>query len=126
MNHRPVYLNLLQIRLPVTGFVSILHRASGVILFLLLPGLLWVLDQSLRSEETWQSLYTALHQPWVQWVAGGFLLALVFHLLAGLRHLFMDIHIGESLQEARWSAKLVILVTVVCAIGLMAWIWRTQ
>ncbi len=117
------YLNLFKIRLPLPAFVSILHRVTGVLMFLLLGFLLWLLQQSLQSFNT----YTAL-RAWVAlWpvkiVLLGLLWAYLHHLFAGIRHLFLDAHVGLELARARQSSAAVLaagaIVTLIVAV--LAW-----
>ncbi len=119
---RPVYLNLLQIRLPIPALVSILHRASGVILFLLLPFLLSLLSCSLRSEDNFNDLQQSLGliTRFFIWVT---LSSLLYHLIAGIRHLIMDAGVGESLQTGRLTAKIVLALSIIGAILLGVWLW---
>lgn len=104
---RPVFLNLLQIRLPIAGIMSILHRASGLLLFLLTPGLLFMLERSLSSPQDFALVREWLGAPLS--LAGLFLLlwALSHHLLAGIRFLLLDIHVGVDRPYYRYSAWLV-------------------
>jgi succinate dehydrogenase / fumarate reductase cytochrome b subunit len=105
------------------AIASILHRISGVILFLLLPIMLFILGQSLHSEETFLHLKSALVHPCyklVMWVFGA---ALIYHVLAGIRHLIMDMGFGEHLNAGRRSAVLVIVLAVILTIFLGFWIW---
>lgn len=106
MRQRPYYLNLLQIRLPVGGWVSILHRASGALLSLLVPVLLYALMLSLRSAEGFARV-----QGWLSGGIGWLLAllvswALLHHFLAGLRHLGFDFGWGEGRVRARQTAWL--------------------
>lgn len=68
---RPVNLALLTIRFPATAVASILHRASGVLVFLLIPFLLWALDRSLASPEGFNRLVANLDQPFLKFFAVG-------------------------------------------------------
>jgi succinate dehydrogenase / fumarate reductase cytochrome b subunit len=104
---RPKYLNLLTIRQPVTAVLSILHRLSGVLLFLMIPGFIYWLGLSVRNAEGYAEALALLRHPWVE--AGAILLAwaLTHHLLAGIRFLLLDLDIGLSLRAARASAWLV-------------------
>ena len=108
---RPKYLNLqallFEIRLPVTGWVSILHRVSGALLFVALVWLLWMLDLSLSSEAAFEKIkhYAGL------WPVKLSLLVLVWaychHFCAGIRHLFLDLDKGTELETSRltsWAA----------------------
>ena len=119
-NQRPVFLNLFQIKFPPPAIVSILHRISGVLIFLALPLFLWMLSKTLSSESEFQSLTQNSHPLWwfSLWVG---LSAVLFHLVAGIRHLLMDIGWGESLKAGRISAYLVLIIGALCVI--LAGIW---
>jgi succinate dehydrogenase / fumarate reductase cytochrome b subunit len=97
---RPKHLALHLIKLPLPGFVSILHRLSGVILFLSLPLLLWVLQASMRSIETYTQLMEILQHPLSKLVCIGLLWAFLHHFCAGIRYLAIDLHLGSSLAQA--------------------------
>ncbi len=117
---RPFFLNLMAIRLPIGGVVSILHRASGALLSLAVPCLLYALMLSLRSPEDYAGV-RAFFSGGLGWLIGlGLIWALLHHFLAGLRHLGFDFGLGESRQTARRSAwlTLVVAVAVVGLIGL--------
>jgi len=115
---RPFYLNLLQIWLPVGGYVSILHRASGVLLSLAIPALLWLWSLSLSSVEGF-ALVQGMLRGGPGLVLGLVLLwAFLHHLLAGLRHLGFDLGWGESRLAARRSAWLTLLFSLVILLGL--------
>lgn len=120
---RPKNLNLFTIRLPVNAIISIMHRMSGMVLFLMLPLLLWALSQSVHS----QASYTALAGMLQHWLWKLFLIALscafFHHFFAGLRHLAMDVHWMTSLQKARISSRLVLGLDVLSVIALAFVIW---
>lgn len=120
---RPKHLNLLQIRLPVPGIVSILHRVSGAILFLMLPLLLWLLQSSLRSPESFAAFQGFMGNPLVKLVLLGLFWGYVHHLLAGVRHLFLDLHMGTELETARASSMVVLAAGIVLTLllGLRLW-----
>lgn len=106
---RPVFLNLLQIRLPVAGVLSIAHRASGVILFLALPFLVGLLELALSGEAGFGRA-AALLQGAGGWVLRFLLLwALLHHLLAGIRYLLIDADLGVQAPRYRQSAWLVLV-----------------
>ncbi|MFH1813212.1 MAG: succinate dehydrogenase, cytochrome b556 subunit [Pseudomonadota bacterium] len=113
----PKSLNVFHIRFPIGAIASIGHRISGVLLLISLPVLALVLDRSLASEAAFESLREAVDTPW--W--GPVLLALTWaaahHVLAGVRHLLMDIGIGSPLDQARTSAWAVILTAVIIGIA---------
>jgi succinate dehydrogenase / fumarate reductase cytochrome b subunit len=120
---RPIHLNLLQIRFPAPAIVSILHRASGVILFLCLPLFLWLLSSSLRSQASFDNIHTSLTHPVSAFITWVMLSALLYHLIAGVRHLLMDAGIGESLQGGRFTAYLVQCISAIGIILLGVWLW---
>lgn len=116
---RPFFLNLLAIRLPIGGVVSILHRASGAFLSLAIPCLLFTLMLSLRSPEDFAGV-RAFFGGGLGWLIGLFTLwALLHHFLAGLRHLGFDFGLGESRERARMTA-LASLVAAIAVVGLIA------
>ncbi len=101
---RPVYLNLLKIRLPVTGVTSIAHRVSGALLFLSLPLLIYGLDLSVQSSEEFANVANWLQQPLAKVVLLIWIWSLVHHLLAGIRFLLIDLDVGVSRDAARQTA----------------------
>ena len=117
----PVFLNLAQIRFPIGAIASIAHRVSGVLLFIALPVLAALLDASLRSEAGFASVRGLLSSPLALVVSGVLAWALVHHVLAGIRHLLMDVGIGGELERARASARLVLLAAPVLALLLLVW-----
>ena len=84
-NKRPVYLNLLKIRLPLTGVVSFAHRITGVILFLALPFAVYLLDLSIESQESFQSAQQILNQPVMLLLQVLLLWSINHHFFAGIR-----------------------------------------
>lgn len=107
---RPVYIDLLRIRLPVGGLVSILHRVSGVLLVLALPFLLWVFQQSLVSAEDYQRITGLLQKFPLRILLFLLILALAHHLLAGIRHLLLDLDVGMGRRGGRLGAWLVLTI----------------
>jgi len=122
-SQRPVNLDLRTIKLPITAYTSILHRISGVILFLGLAVLLFALDKSLGSEEGFEQVKAFMASPLVKVVVWGLLSALLYHLVAGLRHLIMDLGFGETLQGGRLGSKIVLAVSAVLIVLAGVWIW---
>ena len=124
-NKRPVFLDLAVLvkHLPVPGIVSILHRASGVILFILLPVLLALLGGSLSSGETFASYKAWASNPLFKIILIGVLWALMHHLFAGIRFLFLDAHKGLELQTARKTARIVLVAGIVSALILGVALW---
>lgn len=120
---RPVNLDIGSMRLPITAWVSIAHRASGVFLFAGTAVLIWALDASLRSPESFAALREYLAITWVKLVMWAVLAGLIYHTAAGIRHLVMDCGIGESMPGGTLGARLVIAVSVVLALLAGVWIW---
>ena len=122
-SQRPVNLDLRTIKLPVTAYTSILHRISGVILFVGIAIMLYALDKSLSSEEGFAAVKAGLTSPLAKLVIWGLLSALLYHLVAGVRHLIMDAGIGEALEGGKLGSKIVIAVSVVVIVLAGVWIW---
>ena len=102
---RPVNLDLGTIALPITSYVSILHRVSGVIMFFAVAVLLWLLESSLASEASFNELSNLFNNPLCQIIVWGTLAALAYHSVAGMRHMIMDFGVGEdSFYAGRLSA----------------------
>ena len=106
---RPVFLDLLQIRLPVPGLLSVVHRVSGVVLFLALPLSIGLLDLALSGAEGFARARGLLSGPVVQGLLFLLLWALVHHLLAGIRYLLIDVDLGVQAPRYRQSAWAVLL-----------------
>ena len=117
---RPKHLDLTKIRLPLPGWVSIMHRVSGAALFLMLPALLWMLDMSLATAVGFDALGELLSQWWVKALLAGLLWAYLHHFCAGIRYLFLDMHKGVDLASARMSAGAVYFVSLPLT-ALLAW-----
>jgi succinate dehydrogenase / fumarate reductase cytochrome b subunit len=113
-------INILDIRhyrLPAAGLVSFLHRVSGALMFLLLPFILYLLEQSIGSE----NFFARLQDGFGGWFAKLVILALswayLHHFCAGVRHLFMDVHIGITKEASRKSAVSVLSVSVILTVA---------
>jgi succinate dehydrogenase / fumarate reductase, cytochrome b subunit len=92
--------------------VSIMHRISGALLFLALPLLLWMFDQSLISEDTFDRMAMGVSGWLVKLVLLVLIWAFLHHLVAGVRYLVLDLHVGLDLEQARRNALAVYLVTL--------------
>ena len=115
-NQRPVFVNPLKVSLPVTALVSISHRISGIVLILLSPFFLWSLIKVAGSQQEFNAYLSCMHHPLMMLLAWGGLTAIVYHILAGLRHLVMDFGHCETLKMARFSAFLILALTVVLSV----------
>jgi len=116
-NKKPVFLNLLQIRMPVTAVVSIGHRFSGLILFICIPVLIYYLDKSLQSAEEFAAVLNTFSSSPVKWIAILLIWVFVHHLVAGIRFLLIDIDIGVDKKSASISAWLTLLVGFIVLVG---------
>ncbi len=110
-------------RLPITAWASISHRASGVFLFVGMALLIWGLDMSLSSPEGFASLQECLASPVAKFVIWAVLVGLIYHTLAGIRHLIMDFGIGESMEGGVAGARIVFVLSIVLAVLAGVWIW---
>ena len=121
---RPVYLNLLAIRQPLAAVVSILHRISGALLFAVgIPVLLWAVQRSLASPETFARWQATMAHPLAKLVVLGLAWAYLHHLLAGVRHLMLDLHVGVDLPSARRSAAVVFVLSLLLTLIVAVRLW---
>jgi len=120
---RPRHLALHLIKLPLPGFVSILHRVSGLLLFFALPLLLLMLQCSLSSIETYTELMTVLAHPLAKLLLLGLLWAFLHHFCAGLRYLAVDLHWVRNLAQARSSSWVVMVVSLALTVLLGVRLW---
>ncbi len=110
--YRPVFINLMQIKLPVSAIMSITHRLSGIYnFFITLPVALYLLYYSTKSYNDFILIQDTLSNPNMisTFVTFSFLVY-SYHILTGIRHLLQDIHIGESLSASRTSAYMILIV----------------
>lgn len=119
---RPKNLNLFTIRFPLPAIVSILHRISGFFLFLLIPFMLWILDFSLTPAgfdtlQAWMNLFFVKLLVWI------LIIPFCYHLIAGIRHLLSDIHIGDTLKGGRRGAVLTFIVSFLLIMLAGVWLW---
>jgi succinate dehydrogenase / fumarate reductase cytochrome b subunit len=114
---RPKYLSLaallFEIRLPLPGWVSILHRVSGALLFVGTAWLLFLLDRGLASEAGFESVRAYLAHPLVKVALLVMIWSYCHHFCAGIRFLLLDVHVGVDKQAARRSGMAVIVVALV-------------
>lgn len=117
---RPVHLNVFKIKLPIGGIMSIIHRATGVFMFLSLPVLLYLLDMSLSDHLGYLLAAIWLHQPLGLLFLFCLMWSLMHHLLAGIRYLLIDVDIGVDRLAARQSALAVTVAGPVLGL-LLTW-----
>jgi len=123
LNKQPIYLNLLKIRLPVMGVCSILHRITGILIFLGTPFVLWALNSSLKSPEHFESIVMDLQHPVMKFGIWVFLSAFLYHAIAGVRHLIMDMGAAEDLKAARCTAYGTLILSILGALMLGVCLW---
>ena len=116
---RPKNLDLRTIRLPINALVSILHRLSGCVLFLLIPIILFTLFQTLKSENDFNNLKFILALPKLKIIYFVLLWPFFHHFYAGIRHLAMDIHFATSLVKAIYTGKVVLILGFVSTLIVM-------
>lgn len=120
---RPVNLDIGSMRLPITAWASITHRATGVFLFAGMAVLLWALDQSLDSPESFGALKDCLASPVAKLVIWAVVAGLIYHSLAGIKHILMDMGIGESFEGGVMGARIVIALSIILILLAGVWIW---
>jgi succinate dehydrogenase / fumarate reductase cytochrome b subunit len=120
---RPVNLDIGTMRLPITAWTSIAHRATGVFLFAGIAVLLWALDASLSGPEGFAALQDCLSSPLFKLVLWAVVAGLIYHSVAGVKHLIMDLGIGETMEGGTRGAQIVIGLSVVLILLAGVWIW---
>jgi succinate dehydrogenase / fumarate reductase cytochrome b subunit len=120
---RPVNLDFTTMRLPITAWISIAHRASGAFLIAGVAVLLWLLDQSLASPEGYEQARQSMQSPLAKLIMWAVVSALGYHTCAGVKHLVMDMGIGETMEGGVLGAKIVFATSAVLVILAGIWIW---
>ena len=129
-DHRPVYIDLRKINLPVSALISITHRISGMyVFFITLPLMLALIYFSTESEDSFNNLSLFLKN--YKFILGLIVLSfciLWYHILSGVRHLIMDAHIGESLLASKYSAIFTISLWIIttCSVFWRIFSWKDQ
>ena len=122
---RPVFISVspFTFAFPFTALASIAHRITGVLLFLGMGYLLWLLSLALESEAGFAEAQATMAAPFAKFVLWAVLSMLIFHILAGVKHLLLDFHVGDTFEAASASAYAVVGLSIVLAIATGAWIW---
>ena len=120
---RPVNLDLGTIAFPVTAIASIMHRISGVFLVVGIAVLMYLLDLSLRDADGFARAAGMLASPGARFVLWVVLAAVIFHTIAGIKHLMMDVGIGESLEGGLLAARLTFGISAVLILAAGVWLW---
>ena len=122
-SERPVNLDLTTFRFPITAIASILHRVAGVILFFGSFILMALLGMSLENEVGFADTLALLENGFVSFIVWGVLAALAYHFVAGVKHLFMDMGYGETLESGRLFAKVSLAVASLLIVSAAVWVW---
>ncbi len=120
---RPVNLDLTTIKMHPAANASILHRISGVIMVFAIGILLFTLSTSLSSAEGFAQIQGYLDSFFFKFIIFGCLSALTFHILAGVRHLLMDLGHFEELASGNSSAKLIMVIWLAVSAVIGVWLW---
>jgi len=122
-NKRPVNLDLTKFSFPLPALTSIVHRVTGVMLFVGMVFLLYALDLSLSGEEGFNAVKECMESFIAKFIIWGVVSALLFHMVAGTKHLLMDVGIGETLEGGVLGAKLTIAISLVLIVMAGIWLW---
>lgn len=120
---RPVNLDISTIKLPITAWASISHRVTGVLLFVSSLLLVWALDMSLSSQESFDALVATMNSPFAKAMLWAFLVVFSYHALAGIRHLIMDMGVGEDFKGGALGARILFGAAAIAAVawGVVLW-----
>ena len=118
MNTRPVNLDLKTVKMPFAAVLSILHRITGVIIFFGVPFLLWLLQQSLSSPMGYAEVQNFIGSGFWRLAFFGIVWAFAYHIMAGIKHLFMDVGYAETPEGAKVAATLIVLGNIIVLIFL--------
>ena len=121
-SNRPIDLPLSQVisvnRSPI-AIASILHRISGIILFLLIPVMLWLLQNSLASPESFETVFDNVFIRFLAWI---FVAAIAYHFVMGVKHLFADNGQNEELQSARMASVVSLVIAAILIVASFVWV----
>jgi succinate dehydrogenase / fumarate reductase cytochrome b subunit len=122
-DNRPKNLDFSTLRLPLPAITSILHRVSGVFIFAGIAVLMWLFSESLSSEQGFNNVAMWMDNLIVKLLIWAVISGLLYHLIAGIKHLLMDLGIGETLDGAQTGAKLVVALSVISIVLAGVWLW---
>ena len=121
-SNRPTNLPLSQVisvnRSPI-AIASILHRISGIVLFLLIPVMLWLLQNSLASPESFETVFDNVFIRFLAWI---FVAAIAYHFVMGVKHLFADNGQNEELQSARMASVVSLVIAAILIVASFVWV----
>jgi len=110
---------------PVPALASILHRATGIILLVGLAFLLWALYLSLESQAGFDQVAAVMAHPFAKFITWGIVSSILYHLVAGVKHLIMDTGLGETLQGGRIMATATLIISALLIIGAGVWFYAS-
>ena len=125
-DNRPINVglgDLMSFRWPVTAIASIAHRVAGGVLFVGVAFMLYAFDLSLSSAAGFGALQSLAVSPFGKVVTWALLAALAYHLVAGIKHLFMDMGFGETLEGGLFAARLTIILSAVLIALAAIWVF---
>jgi len=120
---RPINLDLTKFSFPLPALTSITHRIAGVILFVGIIFLLFALSSSLESAEGFAATKKAMTTGFGSFITWGLLSALAYHFVAGIKHLLMDLGIGETKESGLYAAIFTIIASAVLVVLAGVWVW---
>lgn len=116
MKQNPIWFELNPFKHYFPAIISILHRLSGILLFFMIPVLLWGLQESLNSADQFTLYKSNLSNLFFKIGLWIILSALVFHWFAGIRHMLMDLHIGETKRGGKIGSWIVLILSILFSI----------
>lgn len=122
-NNRPVNLDITTIHMPLSAIASITHRITGVGLFVAIGFLMWALTTSLESPAGFEQVQSVMTHWFSKFIAWGIASFVFYHLVAGIKHLFMDAGYFEEKETGAAASKAVIAISVVGIVLLGVWVW---
>ncbi|MFT4573934.1 MAG: succinate dehydrogenase / fumarate reductase cytochrome b subunit [Crocinitomicaceae bacterium] len=120
---RPINLDLTKFSFPLPALTSITHRVAGVILFVGIIFLVSALSSSLESAEGFAATKESMTTGFGSFITWGLLSALAFHFVAGIKHLIMDLGVGETKEGGFKAAVLTVIVSSILVILAGVWVW---
>ena len=120
---RPVNLSLTKFKYPLAAIASITHRITGVVLFVGIAFLLYLLDQSLTSAQGLEHARALLTLPLPKLVLIAIVATLIYHFVAGIKHLLLDFDIGDTIEGGSLAAQLTIAIAGVLIVMAGVWMW---
>ena len=120
---RPINLDITTIKFPLAAIASILHRITGVILFLGMSILLYLLQLSLKSELGFTSALELSNKISVKLIIWALVVCVAYHLIAGLKHLLLDLGLGETKVAAEHGAKILLSSLLLISVLAGVWLW---